>query len=30
VVKLRIFAGSRVPDADFNLYVDNIRVVSIQ
>lgn len=27
VVKLRIFAGSRAPDADFNLYVDNIRVV---
>lgn len=29
VVKLRIFAGSRVPDADFNLYVDNIRVAPI-
>lgn len=28
VVKLRIFAGSRLPDADFNLYVDNIRVVA--
>lgn len=28
VVKLRIYAGSRVPDADFNIYVDNIRVVT--
>ena len=26
VVKLRFFTGTRVPDADFNTYVDNIRV----
>jgi len=30
VVKLRIYAGSRVLDSDFNLYVDNIRVVAAQ
>jgi len=28
VVRLRFFTGTRVPDADFNLYVDNIRVAA--